>query len=84
MLKGLRGSNKRVWWFINILFVVGQKRLIFKGLEWGITFYVFLLDFLYNLELLEDFLAYNPFCYCIQTFVCKKHLGNIVCICINK
>ena len=83
MSEDLRGS-KKVWWLIVMLLGVRRGYSIFKGLKEGISFCVFLLNLFSSLELLEDFLVYKLFCYYIQAFVCKKHLGNVICTCTNK
>ena len=70
----LRG-NGRVWQLIVVLLEIRWGCLVFEGLEEDIFFHVLLLDFLCSLELLEDFLAYEPFCYHMQAFVCKKVFG---------
>ena len=83
ILEDLRGSG-RVWQLTGVPLAAKWECLVFKGLEGGIAFYVLLLNLLSSLELLENFLVYKPLCYCMHAFVCKKHLGNIVCACISK
>ena len=83
ILEDLRGSG-RVWQLTSVPPTARQKYSVLEGLEGGIAFHVLLLDLLSNLELLEDSLAYKPLCYCMQAFVCKEYLGNIICACINK
>jgi len=83
MSENLTGSG-RVWQLIVVLLGAKWGCLVLKGLEWDMSFCVFLLDLLCSLELLEDFLAYKPFCYCMYAFVYKKHSSNIICTCISK
>jgi len=78
------GGSGRVWQLIVIPLRARQGCPVFKGLEWGMSFYVLLLDLMCSLELLEDSLAYKPFCYCMYALICKKHPGNMICTCISK
>ena len=83
MLEGLGGSG-RVWRLAGVSPAARRGCPVPEGFEGGLAFHVLLLDLLSSLELLEDFLAYKPLCYCMQAFVCREHLGNIVCACTSK
>ena len=83
ILEDLGGSG-RVWQLIVVLPGARQKCSVPKGLEWGMSFYVLLLDLMYSLELLENSLAYKPFCYYIYALVCREYPGNIIYTCTSK
>ena len=83
MLEDLGGSG-RVWQLTVMPLGARQGCLVPEGLEWGMSFCVLLLDLMCSLELLEDSLAYKPFCYCVYALVYKEYLGNIIYTCTSK
>ena len=65
MSEDLGGGRGRVWRFASEPPVARRGCPVLRGLEWGVSFGVLLLDFVCCLELLEDSLAYKPFCCCL-------------------
>ena len=69
------GGSGRVWQLIVVPLRARRGCPVPKGLEWGMSFHILLLDLIYSLELLENFLAY-PFKHQVVSNVIDKALAN--------